>query len=123
MEVNEDPSKQRCEGIGNAAGATGVDMGGKVVEMMNQLTDLLLSKSVIGEKHEIDTDNIKIYTKMVSGEEAKKEFSILDTGVVVDLPDHFCLDKPEDSKCNAPVGISAVVYKMNPRVILGDKLY
>ena len=35
---------------------------------------------------------------MASGEEAKKEFSILDTGVQVDLPDHFCLERPENNK-------------------------
>ena len=33
---------------------------------------------------------------MASGEDAKKTFSILDTGVSVDLPDHFCLEKPEN---------------------------
>ena len=32
---------------------------------------------------------------MASGEGAKEAFSILDTGVSVDLPDHFCLEKPE----------------------------
>ena len=37
---------------------------------------------------------------MASGEEAKKEFSILDTGVQVDLPDHFCLERPENDKVN-----------------------
>ena len=35
---------------------------------------------------------------MASGEEAKKQFSILDTGVQVDLPDHFCLERPENDK-------------------------
>ena len=35
---------------------------------------------------------------MASGEEAKKQFSILDTGVNVDLPDHFCLERPENEK-------------------------
>ena len=35
---------------------------------------------------------------MASGENAKEPFSILDTGVTVDLPDHFCLEKPEDDK-------------------------
>ena len=33
---------------------------------------------------------------MASGEGAKEAFSILDTGVSVDLPDHFCLEKPEN---------------------------
>ena len=116
MQINEDPSKQRCEGIGSATGAAGADVGGKVTDMMNQLTELLLSKSVVGEEHEIDTENIKIFAKMASGEDAKKKFSILDTGVSVDLPDDFCLEKEEDDKCNAPVGISAIVYITNPRV-------
>ena len=35
---------------------------------------------------------------MASGENAKQPFSILDTGVHVDLPDHFCLERPEDDK-------------------------
>ena len=116
MKINADPSKQRCEGIISATSAAGADVGGKVTDMMNQLTELLLSKSVVGEEHEIDTDNIKIFAKMASGEDAKKEFSILDTGVKVDLPDDFCLEKQEDNKCSAPVGISAIVYITNPRV-------
>ena len=41
---------------------------------------------------------VKIFAKMASGENAKEPFSILDTGVLVDLPDHFCLEKPEDDK-------------------------
>ena len=116
MKINVDPSKQRCEGIVSATGAAGADVGGKVMDILNHLTELLLSKSVVGEEHEIDTKNIKIFAKMASGENAKKPFNILDTGVSVDLPDHFCLEKPEDKKCNAPVGISAIVYINNPRV-------
>ena len=38
----------------------------------------------------------QIFAKMASREDAKKQFSILDTGVSVDLPDHFCLEKPEN---------------------------
>ena len=60
--------------------------------------------------------NIKIFAKMASGENAKKKFSILDTGVSVDLPDDFCLENQENDQCNAPVGISAIVYITNPRV-------
>ena len=116
MEINEDPSKQRCEGISSATGAAGADVGGKVTDMMNQLTDLLLSKSVVGEEYEIDSKNIKIFAKMASGEDAKKQFNILDTGVYVDLPDSFCLEKEVNAKCIAPVGISAIVYINNPRV-------
>ncbi len=40
---------------------------------------------------------------MASGEDAKKEFSILDTGVHIDLPDHFCLEKPENDKVYFPI--------------------
>ena len=32
----------------------------KVTNMINQLTELMLSKSVIGEEHTIDTENIKV---------------------------------------------------------------
>ena len=116
MKINPDPSKQRCEGIASATGVAGADAGGRITDMVNQLTEVLISKSVVGESYEINTDHIKIFAKMASGEEAKKEFSILDTGVSVDLPDDFCLEKPEDNKCNAPVGFSAVVYLTNPRV-------
>ena len=116
MKINADPNKQKCEGILSATGAAGADVGGKVTDMMNQLTELLLSKSVVGEQHEIDTENIKIFATMASGEDAKKQFDILDTGVSIDLPDDFCLEKQEDEKCNAPVGISAIVYITNPRV-------
>ena len=95
MQINADPSKQKCEGIISATSAAGADVGGKVTDMMNQLTEMLLAKSVVGEKHEIDTDNIKIFATMASGEDAKEQFSILDTGVSVDLPDDFCLEKQE----------------------------
>ena len=95
MEINPDPKKQRCEGVIDATVTAGADVGGKVTDMMNRLTELLLSKSVVGEEHEIDTKNVKIFAKMASGEDAKREFSILDTGVSVDLPDSFCLEKQE----------------------------
>ena len=116
MKINADPSKQRCEGIASATGVAGADAGGKITDMMNHLNELLVSKSVVGEEYEINTDNIKIFAKMASGENAKKMFSILDTGVSIDLPDDFCLEKPEEKKCNAPVGFSAIVYLKNPRV-------
>ena len=41
---------------------------------------------------------LQIFAKKASGENAKESFSILDTGVTVDLPDHFCLERPENSK-------------------------
>ena len=44
---------------------------------------------------------LQIFAKMASGEEAKKQFSILDTGVKVDLPDHFCLERPEDGRVSS----------------------
>ena len=115
MEVNPDPRLQRCLGVSRATGTAGGDVGSKVTDMINQVTELLLSKSVVGEEFEIDTKNIKIYTKMTSGEGAKEAFSVLDTGVLVKLPEHFCLEPQEEGVCNAPVGISAVVYLINPR--------
>ena len=60
MVVDPDPKKQRCEGILGATGTAGAEAGGKVVSMVNQLTSLLLAKSVVGETHEIDTTNIKV---------------------------------------------------------------
>ena len=116
MEINPDPDMQRCLGIGRATGTAGADVGGKVVGMMNQLTEMLLAKSVVGEQHKISTKHIQILAKKVSGEGAKDKFDILDTGISVDLPDSFCLEKAEDGVCNAPVGISAIAYKNNPRV-------
>jgi hypothetical protein len=115
MVVNPDPTKQRCLGIGRATGTAGGDVGGKVTDMINQLTELMLSKSVVGEEFKIDTKNIKIYVKKESGQGAKNAFDIMDTGVRVKLPDHFCLEKQEKGVCQAEVGISAVVYMINPR--------
>ena len=60
MMVDPDPKRQRCEGILGATGTAGAEAGSKVTSMVNQLTSLLLSKSVVGETHEIDTDNIKV---------------------------------------------------------------
>ena len=58
--VDPDPKRQRCEGILGATGTAGAEAGAKVTSMVNQLTSLLLSKSVVGETHEIDTNNIKV---------------------------------------------------------------
>ena len=118
MKVNSDPSKQRCEGISRARGDAGENIGGKVVDLLGQLNEMLLSRAVVGEQYEIDTKNIKMFAKMASGEEAKQSMNLLNTGVVIDLPDHFCLENPDQGKCNAPVGISGIVYKINPRVSL-----
>ena len=60
MEIDPDPEKQRCEGILGATGTAGAEAGAKVTSMVNQLTSLLLAKSVVGETHEIDTNNIKV---------------------------------------------------------------
>jgi hypothetical protein len=80
-------------------------------------TGMLLSKSIVGEEHSIDTPAIKILTKLAAGEEAKQPLDILGTGVTIDLPSSFCLAKETaDGVCNAPVGISAVVYSQNPVV-------
>ena len=117
MVVNSDPTLQRCLGLGRASGAAGADMGGKVVDMMGQMTEMLVSKSVVGEQFEIDTKIIKIFAAKKSGEDVKEPFSILDTGITVDLPDSFCLEKMEDNICQSPVGISAISYQMNPRVM------
>ena len=111
MVVNSDPTLQRCLGLGRASGAAGADMGGKVVDMMGQMTEMLVSKSVVGEQFEIDTKIIKIFAAKKSGEDVKEPFSILDTGITVDLPDSFCLEKMEDNICQSPVGISAISYQ------------
>ena len=60
MVVDPDPERQRCEGILGATGTAGAETGDKVTGMINQLTSLLLAKSVVGETHEIDTENIKV---------------------------------------------------------------
>ena len=60
MSVDPDPKRQRCEGILAATGTAGSEAGAKVTSMVNQLTSLLLAKSVVGETHEIDTNNIKV---------------------------------------------------------------
>ena len=123
MEINPDPSMQRCLGLGRATGTAGADIGGKVVGMLNQLSEMLLAKSVVGEEFEIDTKQIKIFAAKVSGEGAKEPFDILDTGVSFDLPDSFCLEKMEDGVCRAPIGISAIVFKNNPRVKIDVPLF
>ena len=58
--MDPDPERQRCEGILGATGTAGAETGDKVTGMINQLTSLLLAKSVVGETHEIDTENIKV---------------------------------------------------------------
>ena len=68
MVVDPDPEKQRCEGILGATGTAGAETGGKVTGMINQLTSLLLAKSVVGETHEIDTENIKVLQNKKLGE-------------------------------------------------------
>ena len=60
MMVDPDPKRQRCEGILGATDTAGAEAGAKVTSMVNQLTSLLLAKSVVGETHEIDTNNIKV---------------------------------------------------------------
>ena len=117
MEINSDPAMQRCLGLGRASGTAGAEIGGKVVNILNQLSEMLLAKSVVGEEFEIDTKNLKILAAKVSGEAAKDPFDILDTGISFDLPNNFCLEKQEDGICNAPIGISAVAFRNNPRVI------
>ena len=116
MEINPDPSMQRCLGLGRATGSAGGDIGAKVVGMLNQLSEMLLAKSVVGEAFEIDTKHIKIFAAKVSGEAAKDRIDILDTGISFDLPNSFCLEKMEDGVCNAPIGISALAFRNNPRV-------
>lgn len=116
MKINPDPDKQRCEALKSASDTALLNLGPKLTETMSRLTELLLSKSVVGEEHVIDTKQIKILAKIASGEEATKPINILDTGVVIKLPDHFCLGNPEDGKCNSPVGFSTIVYKFNPQV-------
>ena len=107
---------QRCLGIGRATGSAGGDIGGKVVGMVDLLTEMLLAKSVVGESHEINTDNINIFAAKVTGEKAKRRFDILDTGISVQFPQTFCIEKEENGVCTAPIGIAAASYKRNPRV-------
>ena len=116
MEVNSDPELQRCLGLGQASGDAGAEIGGRVVQIIGQLTEMLISKTVVGEEFEIDTKTIKVLASKMSGEQAKEPFSVLNTGIKVDLPDHFCLERMEGDVCNSPVAVSATVYKINPRV-------
>ena len=128
MSIPKDSKAQQCKGVGAAAQSAGGAAGGKITAMVGQLTGMLLSKSIVGEEHSIDTPAIKIFTKLASGENAKEPMDILGTGVLIDLPSSFCLEKATAAGiCNAPVGISAVVYSQNPvvRVIFGilQKVY
>ena len=68
MVVDPDPERQRCEGILGATGTAGAETGDKVTGMINQLTSLLLAKSVVGETHEIDTENIKVNLFKIIGQ-------------------------------------------------------
>ncbi|XP_023332927.1 uncharacterized protein LOC111704811 [Eurytemora carolleeae] len=115
MTIPEDLKAQQCKGLAAATSTAGDTSGSKITDMIDDLSKLLLSKSIIGEEFNIDTKNIKILTKLVSGEDAKKEFEVPQTGVFIKLPDTFCLEVQINNTCEAPVGISAVVYYKNPR--------
>jgi hypothetical protein len=115
--VPKDPQAQACKSIGAATQAASGSAGGQISSMVGQLASMLLSKSIVGDVNTIDTPAIKIFTKKASGEEAKEPMTVLDTGVVLDLPASFCLQQQTPAGiCNAPVGVSAIVYRTNPRV-------
>ena len=117
MTVPKDPKAQACKSIGAATQTAGAGAGGKITAMVGQLANMLLAKSIVGDVNTIDTPAIKVFTKMASGEEAKQPMDILDTGVSIDLPPSFCLQQQTAAGiCNAPVGISAIVYRQNPSV-------
>ncbi len=117
MTIPKDPKAQACKSIGSATQTAGGTAGGQITAMVGQLAGMLLSKSIIGDVNTIDTPAIKVFTKMASGEGAKDPMSILNTGVIIDLPSSFCLQQQTPAGiCNAPVGISAIVYKQNPIV-------
>jgi hypothetical protein len=115
--IPKDPKAQACKSIGSATQTAGGTAGSQITAMVGQLAGMLLSKSIIGDVNTIDTPAIKVFTKMASGEGAKDPMSILNTGVIIDLPSSFCLQQQTPAGiCNAPVGISAIVYKQNPIV-------
>ena len=65
-------------GHSGSYGAAGADIGAKVYDGMHMYGRLLFCVKLM-----VNT----VFAKMPSGEEAKKQFSNLDTGVKVDLPD------------------------------------
>lgn len=64
MKVPEDPQAQRCGGIIDAAKLTGASVGQKLMDILSQMGQTLLAKSVVNEEQLIETPGVTVYAKM-----------------------------------------------------------
>ena len=64
MKVPEDPAAQKCGGIIDAAKLTGERVGQDLLNMLSQMSQTLLAKSVVNEQQLIETPTVAIYAKL-----------------------------------------------------------
>ena len=116
LEVPTDPEVQRCKGISDSAALLGEQAGPQLMNMVSNLAQLLLSKSVVNEETLIETKQINIYTKMTQGQDLGEKHVLARTADPpwVQFPRTFCLDALVNNTCESAAGIAAVVYETNP---------
>ena len=117
MSVPTDPEEKLCKGIKDGAALLGAHEGPELMNMVSNLAQLLLSKSVINEETLIETPEINIYTKMTLGKDLGKKHILARTinHPWVKFPMDFCLDDlNSNNTCDSAAGISAIVYDTNP---------
>ena len=120
MKIPTDPETQVCQGIKDSAALLGEQAGPQLMDMVSNLAQLLLSKSVVNEETLIETANINIYTKMTLGRDLGKRHILARTADPpwVQFPNNFCLDSLKNNTCESAAGIAAIVYETNPMATL-----
>lgn len=117
MNIPTDPEEKLCKGIKDGAALLGTHAGPELMNMVSDLAQLLLSKSVINEETLIETPGINIYTKMTLGKDLGKKHILARTinHPWVKFPTDFCLDDlNSNNTCDSAAGIAAIVYETNP---------
>ena len=120
MSVPTDLAVQRCKGISDSAALLGEQAGPQLMNMISNLAQLLLSKSVVNEETLVETKQINIYTKMTQGQDLAKPHVLARTADPpwVQFPKDFCLDSLINNTCESAAGIAAIVYETNPMATL-----
>ena len=120
MSIPTDPETQLCKGIADSASLLGAQAGPQLMNMVENLAQLLLARSVINEETLIETPQINIYTKMTQGKDLGKRHVLARTANApwVQFPKDFCLDDLINGTCESAAGIAAIVYETNPMASL-----
>ncbi len=113
MVVPSNPEVQKCGAVIDAARTSTCASGLKIVDMMKEIAETLLKKSVVGESNVVDSQGgVSVFSSLMPPDDISRLHEPFEDPVnpTWEFPSSFC----PAGTCGVPLGVTAVVFSTNP---------